>query len=202
MTASLAIAALCLTTQVSETLPNPTAEAALQPPAQATAPSEYAVQLLKNGHPQFELLDLHGKRHKASLVQIEGDNIVLRTQRGLFTVPAEGLQRSVRRGDPSWDGALEGLSVGVGLSLLVVQNSGCLCWKSDNPDVWTMQDSLSLMAFSASVGWIIDALHVGRHSVLVGSMPTTASKPKPTLTLGFSGAPHARKLHIGYQVAF
>src|SRR3954447_21451369 len=89
--------------------PAPTAEHGLAEPA---PPADGVVHMLKDGRPRFELLDTNGVRHKASLVQIDGDRVVLRSGQDLFTIPFDELQRSRRRGDSPWDGALAGLAVG------------------------------------------------------------------------------------------
>jgi hypothetical protein len=159
--------------------------------------------MLKNGGARFELLDSLGARHKASLVQIDGDNVVLRSGKEIFTIPADQLQRSDRRGDPPWDGALVGLSVGVGVWALVVQGdpAGTYRWTSDNPDDWTVKDTISLLAFSTTVGYIVDALHVGKHTVFVGPMHALARRPA-ALTLAFTGPSRERRLQIGYRMSF
>ena len=205
LTASIALAVFCLTTQRQA---SQSADEA-SPPAQHSAaepaaPSEGVVQMLKNGRTRFELLDTHGARHKASLVHIDGDNVVLRSGQEIFTIPADQLQRSDRRGDPPWDGARVGLSVGIGVWALVVQGdpAGTYRWKSDNPDDWTVKDTLSLLAFSTTLGYIIDALHVGKHTVFVGPMRANVSKPKGGLMLNFAGPPRERQLQVGYRVTF
>jgi len=203
LTAPLALAVFYLTTQ----RPAPQSADDASPPAQhgpgePAAASEGVVQMLKDGKGRFELLDTDGGRHKASLVRIDGDNVVLRARKELFIVPADRLQRSDRRGDRPWDGALVGLSVGFGLWALIAEGDpgGGLDWKEDNPDDWTVKDTLSLLAFSTTVGYIVDALHVGKHTVFVG--PMHAAKRQPALTLGFSGPPHERQVQVGYRVVF
>jgi hypothetical protein len=205
LTASLALAVFCLTTQ----RPAPQSADVASPPAQdrpvePPAAGEGVVQMLKDGKARFELLDTDGGRHKASLVRIDGDNVVLRAREELFIVPADQLHRSDRRGDRPWDGALVGLSVGIGVWALVVQGdpAGTYRWKSDNPDDWTVKDTLSLLAFSTTLGYIIDALHVGKHTVFVGPMRANVSKPKAGLTLKFAGPPRERQLQVGYRLAF
>jgi hypothetical protein len=205
LTGSLALAVFCLTTQ----RPAPQSADVASPPAQdrpvePAAAGEGVVQMLKDGKARFELLDTDGGRHKASLVRIDGDNVVLRSRHELFIVPADQMQRSNRRGDRPWDGALVGLSVGLGVWALIAEGDpgGGLDWKADNPDDWTVKDTVSLLAFSTTVGYIIDALHVGKHTVFVGPMRASTTKPKPGLTLNFAGPPRERQLQVGYRVTF
>lgn len=179
LTAPLTIAVFYLAMQRPVTPPDGASPLPQLAPAAPAPASELAVRMFKDGHAHFELLDSAGVRHKASLLQIDGDDVVLRSGTDVFTIPAEELQRSTRRGDKPWDGALIGLSVGVGMWALVAQNdpSAGLRWKSDNPYDWTIRDTVSLLAFCTTTGYIVDALHVGKHTVYVGPMRTGASKP-------------------------
>ena len=204
LTASLALAVFCLTTQRPAQSADDASPPAPHGAAEPAPPSEGVVQMLNNGGTRFELLDSLGTRHKASLVQVDGNNVVLRSGKEIFRIPADQLQRSDRRGDPPWDGALVGLSVGFGVWALVVQGdpAGTYRWKSDNPDDWTVKDTLSLLAFSTTVGYIVDALHVGKHTVFVGPMHATTSKATSGLTLNFSGPARERRLQFGYRMSF
>jgi len=196
--------AVFLATRHPVTKPDGASPSAKHRPVEPAPPGEGVVQMLKDGRTQFELLDTDGVRHKASLVQIDGDNVVLQTGDGVFTIPVDQLQRSRRRGDSPWDGALVGLSVGGGLCALIAQSDpgSTIRWKSNNPDDWTMRDTISLLALSATVRYIIDALHVGTHTVFVGPMPASPSKPQGALTLNFAGPKRERQLQIGYRMTF
>ena len=151
LTAPMAMMVYCLSTQSpvtpSDGLPSPAVERDHAGAVQA--PDEGVISLLKNGKVRFELLDEQGARHKASLVKIDGDRLVLRSRNNVVTVPADQLQRSDRRGDSPWDGAAIGLSVGLGLWALVAQSDRGLGLdtKADNPDDFTLTDTVSLLCF-------------------------------------------------------
>ena len=189
LTAPLTIAVLYLATQHPVTPPDGASPVPRPGPAAPAPASETVVRMLKDGHGRFELLDTAGVLHKASLVQVNGDSVVLRSGNDVFTIPVEDLQRSHRRGDSPWDGALIGFSVGAGIWALVAQDDPASTWrwKSDNPDDWTVQDTISLLAFSTTVGYIVDALHVGKHTVFVGPMRSSGSKAG---------------LQVGYRMVF
>src|SRR4029079_12155908 len=108
--------------------------AALQsaPATPAGTPGQQVIRLLKDGNVRFELLDDRGKRHKASLVQVQGDDVTLRTRGELLVVPADQLQRADRSGDAPWDGALIGLAAGGALLTGTV---------APDPGGWTAHDT-------------------------------------------------------------
>jgi hypothetical protein len=205
LTASIALAVYCVSMQRPaeplEIAPAPQAENA---PVGAAPPSEGIIALLANSNPRFELLDERGTRRKAELVQIDGDNVVLRSRDEIVSVPAGQLQRVDRRGDRPWDGALIGLGVGVGFWIMAasVDPGLGLDPKLDNPDDLTLGDTVAMVSFFTAVGLIVDTLHVGKHMVLVGPMRTNVSKPKAGLTLNVSGRSGERQLQVGYRVAF
>jgi hypothetical protein len=58
---------------------------------------------------------------------------------------------------------------------------------------------LGLSGFSTALGFVIDVLHVGTHTVLVGPMP---SKSSSKVDVALSGPPHDRRLHVGYRLVF
>jgi hypothetical protein len=191
VTASLALAVYCLVVQ------RPTDPA-------VAAPSEDILAWLADNTPRFELLDERGKRHKASLLQIDGDRLVVRAQKKVFTVPASEFQRVYRRGDSPWNGTLIGLGVGFGMWMMVASNDQGLGLdtKLDNPDDFTLADTVGMIGFCTALGYIIDTLHVGRHSVLVGPMQANAPKATSGLTLNVAGPPRERRLQVGYRLSF
>jgi hypothetical protein len=204
LTASIALVVYCVSmqrpAQPPEVVPAPSESA----PSTAAPASEGILALLANGNPRFELLDERGTRRKAELVQIDGDNVVLRSRNEVVTVPAGQLQRVDRRGDRPWDGALIGFGVGVGFWMMTASTDHGLGLdpRMDNPDDVTLGDTIAMISFCTAVGYIVDALHVGRHTVLVGPMRANVSKPKGGLTLNFAGPPRERQLQIGYRVTF
>jgi len=203
LTTQVAIAVFVLATQRPAAQPDDESALSVQHgPAEQAPPGEGVVQMMKDGGTRFELLDTGGVRHKASLVQIDGDNVVLKSGKDVFTVPVDQLQRSTRRGDSPWDGALIGLSVGGGIWALAAQSDPAAVyrWKSDNPDDWTVKDTISVLCFSTTVGYIIDALHVGKHTVFVG--PMRSAKRQSALTVAASGKSGERRVQVGYRIAF
>jgi hypothetical protein len=85
---------------------------------------------------------------------------------------------------------------------LIAESDPGLDWKEDNPDDWTLKDTITLLCVSTTVGYIVDALHVGKHTVLVGPLRENTSKPKPALTLNIAGPPHERRVQSGSRVTF
>ena len=166
--------------------------AALQsaPATPAGSPGQQVIRLLKDGNVRFELLDDRGKRHKASLVQVQGDDVTLRTRGELLVVPADQLQRADRSGDAPWDGALIGLAAGGALLAGTV---------APDPGGWTAHDTISFLSFTTAVGFVCDLVHSGRHTVLVGA---AHSKNSSRLEAGVAGKPHDRRMEVGYRVAF
>jgi len=164
-------------------------------------PDASVLRLLMDGHVRIELLDERGKRHKASLLRTNGNDLVLWIGHQSITVPADQLQVAERRGDRPWDGALMGLGVGLGLAAMVSSDSpnAGLEWTSNNPDDWTLQDSIGLVCFSTALGFVIDTLHVGTHKVLVGPMQ---SKSSSKVDVALAGPAHDRRLQVGYRLAF
>jgi hypothetical protein len=160
------------------------------PSTPAGTPGQQVVQLLKEGKVRFELLDDRGKRHKASLVQVQGDAVTLRTRGELLVVPADQLQRAERSGDAPWDGALIGLAAGGALLAGTV---------APDPGDWTVHDTISFLSFTTAVGFVCDLVHNGRHTVLVGAL---RSKSASSLEVRVAGQPRDRRVQVGYRVAF
>jgi len=166
-----------------------------------TTPRETNVDArVTRGDVTYELLDQQGKRHKATLVRIDGgDAVVLRTrQDGTVTVPIRQLQLATRHGDTPWDGALVGLGFGLALSYSVTNEDF-----STGSSKQTLRDDLvggaAFTILSTGVGFLIDLLHVGTHDVLVGTVPARRTS---TAAIGLTGPSHDRRLQVGYRVTF
>lgn len=151
---------------------------------------------------KFELVDSSGATHKASLVRIDGAAVLLRARGQVVAVPCAELERRERPADRRWDGALIGFGAGLGLAALVaVGSAGASLYDPNGQYHEPIAAELAIMAAFTGIGYWIDSVHGGKHTVFLGKMPAAAAHPSG-LTLEVTGSAHHQQLNVGYRVTF
>jgi hypothetical protein len=196
LTAPITLAVLLLATQqpVAPSADGATTSAQHDPEEAVANPT--TIQMLTRGKVKFELLDSKGAEHKASLVRIDGSNAVLRSHGADYPIPVDQLRRIERPGDHAWDGALIGLGVGFGVMVLVASHAPLPAAEG------LAAGFFPLLGVSAAIGYAIDAMHGGKHTLYVGTMPATPATHASALAVGLVGHAHDRGLQASYRLAF
>jgi hypothetical protein len=114
---------------------------------------------------------------------------VLAIQQYEFT-PMAGLKIE-RRGDPIWDGAVQGAIVGLGLGFLTASGECGVDWPK-----WKC--TLAGAGWLGAIGTLVDWLHVGRTQIYLGTGPSVPTKSRA----GFERTPPAELVSARVHVAF
>jgi len=192
MTAPVALAIFLLATQQPIAKPGADATTPAQHDPEPGRANRDAVQLLTTGNVKFALLDSKGETHKASLVRVDGNKAVLRSHGADYSIPVDQLRRFEQPADRRWDGALMGFGVGFGLMLVGAPHA----------PLEAAPGLVFLPIVSAAVGYAIDAMHGGKHTLYVGTMAATPVAHVSSLGLGLVGRAHDRGVQASYRVAF
>ena len=160
----------------------------------------YVADFLRTARGQaIGLRDERGGIAIGKLLQVEGTRAIVRVRGIDYVVPTQHIEQVVTKGDSPWDGVVKGTVVGLAFwAMIVAQGDTGLDTVEDNPDDFTLADTVGMITSFAAIGFVVDYLHAGEQTIYVAPMPAHAARTGRTLQPNAAG----RRFALRFRVSF